>query len=123
MRKLTFVLTLIALLVIGTAVVYAGVSYGGDPTVDLGNGYWAHLMSGTDEGTRVVSEELWGAVDDDEVWAEGCVTFQGAGEVGVKVWITRGKVGPILESETETGSIHNNGNGSRLCAEVEVDRN
>lgn len=47
MRKLTFVLILVALLVVSTAVVYAGWSWGGDPPI--GHGVWLSWTVTADE--------------------------------------------------------------------------
>lgn len=116
MRKLTFVLTLVVLLVISTAAVYAAITWDDDPSVHIGNGYWAHLQPGTDDGVNVVWADVNGEVDDDKVEAEGCAEIEGSGEAAVRVWISRGEDGPTLGSVTEFGSAP-----GRLCAEVEVD--
>ncbi|MFQ5854643.1 MAG: hypothetical protein ACE5LU_03225 [Anaerolineae bacterium] len=120
MHKFTFVLTLVALLVISTTAVYAAISWDDDPSVYMGGSYWAHLQAGTDAegGISIVAENIEGGVGDDGIWAKGCAQFKGSGEAAVRVWISKGMNGPTLgDVVTESGNAP-----GLLCATVEVDR-
>lgn len=117
MRKLTFILVLVTLLTVSTAVAYAGFSWNTDPVKRLGDGYWAHLVTGADEGIVATRIHLDGGLIPGGAEAEGCATFRGTGRAAVRVWITEGKDGVTLAEKQERGRAP-----GEFCARVRTRR-
>jgi hypothetical protein len=117
MRKFTLLVGLIVLMTISTVVVQAGFSWNTDPPKSLGNGYWAHLVTGGDNGITATQIRLDGDLVSGGVEAEGCATFLGRGGAGVRVWITEGKDGAILAEKQKRGQAP-----GRLCVRVRTRR-
>ena len=119
MRKVVFGLSLVALLLVSTVVVYAGVSWDDDPAVPIGEGFWAHLQSGTDAsgGVEILTEEIEGGIVDGRAWAHGCTDFKGAGDAAIRIWISKEFEGPALQSTlTEFGYAP-----GKVCTSMEIE--